>query len=347
MYTNEVKTMKLYAATIFACIFIEGCAGSLNRLAPVDNFIQNRTIEVPTSSLKYKIQSIPDSLSVYHCTTNTASDLDVLNHANRFGVSGTVISEGNNRLVLDGRKIYLENILTGFQTYANLNEEWGMNPAIPSVNISTGKNFIPINSNNIPSLASSIEIARDYVMNHNLSNGEVPMYYTSGTLYRSLSTQSGKTVLQREVIFKRTINGLPILGTGSQISVLVGNNGSIVGAKVDWPKLIKDSSYRIKSGDIAIADISSRLSILNKEMPENQQISKFVAKVIKLGYVGYLNKNGSRDIIPSYLVLGEGLVNTSTRSILLSLTAADSAPVRDHLTGISIQSPLYTPQATK
>lgn len=46
-------------------------------------------------------------------------------------------------------------------------------------------------------------------------------------------------VIATKVVFTREVNGIPVLGSGSKVAVLMGNDGEMIGFDVDWPQLTR------------------------------------------------------------------------------------------------------------
>lgn len=121
----------------------------------------------------------------------------------------------------------------------------------------TGPKNKTISTEAKPAVSTLESLARNVVKNElapfvQLAAGEELQAWTASYL-ASMSTDAtgivNREVAASRIIFTRVIDGVPVLGSGSKVSVILANDGTLVGFDVDWPAL-KRSVTRAATVDI-------------------------------------------------------------------------------------------------
>jgi hypothetical protein len=247
--------------------------------------------------------------------------------AAKYGVNGPSFDSGDTLIFSEGTKALRIDRKTGAKFFEDTSSMWGANSQKPQIN-APGNGGMP--QANVPSESQCIEMAKAYIKTHADTHADEPVFFQANETRQSISDGSteakpNSNVVQREIVFRRIVDGKIVLGNGSQISVFVGDNGKINGIFIDWPELERIRQVKLRSSSEALNDLPSVIQSENKPLQSGQRIKTFSAKRMKLGWSGVLHADGSREIIPAFAVLGTTERENGSRDEIKLLSASDEA----------------------
>lgn len=281
----------------------------------------------------YTAANIESDLINYEVVPEKLEAAEISTDAQKFGVIGASRSMDDITEISNERFSYTFNHKTGSSFYRDNSKIWGADSFTDSAVA--------------PSEDQSIELAKEFIKERKLAIGDTPKVYQVNTLNSSTSRLGIVEPIEREVVFRRKVNGHVILGSGSQISIFVGKGNKIHGAFVDWPKLrpIKTTKLRDPMKNIQLMDAA--ISEKNKKLSPQDKISGFEVKKTRLEYAGFFNKDGSRTIIPVYALEGvkNGLERTEVDTLLI--TASDENMGADTDPILPLTPPVLPPSTSK
>ncbi|HEY8205910.1 MAG TPA: hypothetical protein VIG99_00415 [Myxococcaceae bacterium] len=112
-------------------------------------------------------------------------------------------------------------------------------------------------------------------------------------------------VLANAIVFTRTVDGVPVLGSGSKVAVLVTNDGKVAGFDFDWASF-QPTGKRVKAlGPAQIRERVKALSIARLDSPD----------VTVRRYECGLYDAGLRDREPQGALQGACLIHSTERKI--------------------------------
>lgn len=314
--------MRYTLLVLVAALSATGC--TLREQSLVSNQGRDR-VSITQSAKKYLTQNIPSQIAVLHVVSDKPTEQDVVANGAKFGVFGAPEKKGRDYILHNGDLWFSEDDTTGIQMFCNTSKMWGANRQAAK---GDDKSFATAPRSIVPDDITARNVALNYIVDHGLAGSETPVYYQTNDLFQSISTSNESYLVQREIVFKRAIDGVLIHGNGSQISVFLGDKGEVVGAMVDWPKLAHGKPNAIKNGDQALLEVPRKVAELNTQTSISKQIQNLDLTKVAFGYVGQINQDGSRDLVPTYVALGKAHTGDGEKSLLMFLTAADKAPVK-------------------
>ncbi len=288
-------------------------------------------VRIPGGSEHFAVQNIPNTLPVYSIPPSTRDAGTVAADASVFGVRGDVQEGQRFSSVHLGTSWFLAERKTGAEFYQDRDGLWG-GMASQTGPGPDGAPLGPIAA--APDLAASRRMADAFLSAHAPTGLGSAVFYRENEMGESVSNalqpgMSESKITCREFQYKRSIDGLVLHGPASQISVFVGPAGKIVGYFSDWPTLIAGGAVELQGSSAALGGMKARIDHLNSLLVPGKRILSFRVDKVALGYVGYLNPDGSRDVIPTYAVLGQADHENGPRTEVIYLTAAPAAPIRD------------------
>lgn len=302
-------------------------AGCSSNQAPANKPV----IQIPEGMRAY-VASAPETLHRYRVDAHPLTDTEAAERARRFGVfSGGVIEQGAI-VFKNGVHVVSVDRSMGLTYFRNMDRMWGASGARSPVarGAQSSASILPPARHHIPEVEVAKGIAQQYVRENGLAaEGEYAFYQVNEACQSSFDAEtnstSGKNVVQREVVFKRKLDGHVLHGSGSQISVFIGDGGSIDGVMYDWPTLVPAGDVEVIEPDVALSEVSIRLNELNQSRIGDRKIKEFSAQKIRLGYYASIHSDGSRDILPAYAVLGNAQSDKNEEKLIF--LSASKTPI--------------------
>lgn len=164
----------------------------------------------------------------------------------------------------------------------------------------------------IPDERQCRDIALNFLGTRNLIEGgesESLQYLTTNEVVRSYISLEERglpagppRVVTREVVFGKTIGGVPVVGPGSQVSVFVGDRGSVIGFMSNWmPAVATREKIGIASPDAAYRRLGDRLKELSAKLPDQRQaVKEAQAQRSRYALRAFRTRGGEMLLLPVY-----------------------------------------------
>jgi hypothetical protein len=159
---------------------------------------------------------------------------------------------------------------------------------------------------NLPSYDQAKEIAENFIQNivvHGLAPSQVQIKFASVNPGGWTARGNENIVLYLSVRFELGFNGLRIMGPGGKVSVLVGDNGAVVGFIGFWRDVVQDSNASVTvTPDGALEDLKAGLRNVDATV-ENIALGYYSTSIIERqvnlqpAYVFQLLENQSRTML--------------------------------------------------
>ena len=183
----------------------------------------------------------------------------------------------------------------------------------------------PISMSMMPSAATLEKQGRTAISRYlsdvvKLGTGEsIELWYTAFEIRGGQAKDGSRqeAIHNTKVVFTRVVDGIPVLGNGSKIAVLLATDGNMVGFDVDWSPFVKSKVSRNFAGLDLIAERLNGLQTLN--IVRDGEFSE----TIECGYydVG-ARQESTGQIQPACLVTQIPTTNTGT-PVVVAVPAAD------------------------
>ncbi len=159
----------------------------------------------------------PNRMNLYRVVLPTIDIPYVKSIGSIFGLAGDVGYYGDGLYYMtDGTK-YLQVSSTGSILYGDSSELWVIRETDPQ----------------LPTKEQSEYIAQKFLSDSNLLPGDALLYDTysseQGCVNKTDGTLINSTIMDRQVVFNRTIDGYSVVGPGAKLQVFLGENNRTIG----------------------------------------------------------------------------------------------------------------------
>ncbi|MDD4497683.1 MAG: two-component system regulatory protein YycI [Methanosarcinaceae archaeon] len=129
----------------------------------------------------------------------------------------------------------------------------------------------------IPSEKESLEIASQFIEKHGGLPEDAYFYGVESLYLKQINKSGGEPVVEAEhplmveVIYKRSINGMPVVGPGDTITISLGENGEVTSFSKSWRILEEIGTKEVISGEEAIEKLKAG-QIMRNPIGENSPV---------------------------------------------------------------------------
>lgn len=168
----------------------------------------------------------------------------------------------------------------------------------------------------VPDLEQCRSLALQFLGTENLilgTKGEELRYESTNEMMSALfftedqgQPLSEPRVLMREIVFGKVIDGVPVVGPGSRVSVFIGDRGNVVGYMSDWmPAAATTETVQVAKLDAAYTLLEGRLGLMNSRLPDpSLQAREIDVKGSRYALRAFKNKEGELVLLPVYQFRG-------------------------------------------
>lgn len=178
----------------------------------------------------------------------------------------------------------------------------------------------------LPNNKKAREIAANFINDLRFTGDGTPVFSSIEKLMRSVQNTKKNNAIELRVIFTRSIEGSPVFGSGSKIVVRIGNKGQLIGCAVDWPAVSESKkNTKTRTKEDVTQDLPSLIELINNKMFPVNPISSFLVEKTKMVHYGFAKPNGSREIVPAYILSINGKrTNGETIKMDLPVSAVEN-----------------------
>lgn len=242
-------------------------------------------------------KSSPGKMKIYKTKANPESLLKDI--AKQLGLR-TPLKRQKGSASISGKNYVISQAASGGLIYIDSTARPDAEKPVPA-GIKAGKAKIAKIS--IPSLASARKTAEAFIGRLRLTGDGSPVFLCEEKLMRSSSKGKRASVIELRLTFGRQLDGINVAGAGSRIVVRLGHKGEILGCVIDWPEINSGkNAASLRPFDEASKDLEALIELVNQKMFPQDTITSFTIKQQKQSYFGVMTEQGSRNIVPCYLV---------------------------------------------
>jgi len=294
---------------------------------------------------RYAAPKVPATQTVYRLVPLFRTADDVHQRALQLGLSAATVGKlqprGATYRTADAKWTYIMDTKRQFETLFDT----------PTLKGAGGRSFL------VPPDNKCRELALEYLGTHNIAQGtddEKLVYERTNELVSSFHAVADGNkpspppiVTMREVVFAKTINGVPTTGQGTHVSVYVGDKGKIIGHVSNWmPALPTPERVEVAPGGEGFGLLRDRLVERDRLAPTAQRrVSAVTVEASRYALVISADQQGQLLAVPGYQFRGQ-VTDRSRRtgSFTESVAAPRSAAVRARLTPLEEVAPEPKPQ---
>jgi len=257
-------------------------------------------VMLPPSAGVLAAGSAPAEQTVYRLTPRLRTIGDARSRAGLLGVRAASLQQmrqvGTEFLVSDGKWDYSLDTERQLETLMDRD-------------VMTGKaGRSPV----IPDMRHCRDIALNFLGSWNLIEGgesESLQYVTTNEVVRSYVSLKERglppgppRVVMREVVFGKTIGGVPVVGPGSRVSVFVGDRGSVIGFMSNWmPVVATQEKIGVAPPDAAYRRLGDRLRELSGKLPDRREaVKEAQAQQTRYALSAFKTTGGEMLLLPVY-----------------------------------------------
>jgi hypothetical protein len=278
--------------------------------------------------MTYKVASVQGKIPVFKTVKENFTNADISAEAKKFDISGTPVRTSDDQVVVSsGVKHLVINTKFGTRYYQDVSKMWGRNDRRPVAGpgVAIAKPSPPA----VPDERECEKIARKFIQNKAICPLDNVILYQVNEFSGESELGNDSIVYHREVVFRRKENGRVLHGSGSQVSIFIGDRGEVIAAYIDMPSLESVTEVDIVSPTSIDAQVSKKVGKQNDANTMASKVIDFDIKDVSLGYVAFPLPDGSRRVSPAFVVCGEATKANNSKNwknVYLEVNAAEPLP---------------------